>query len=176
MLRMRIWQRISQVVVLPCCGHSAAGGVLRRANRVVCSAVLAVAGSQQEVSTTVESAPLPRSESEVGAAEDDAVSVTSMEGLCESVGRPALTTYLSDMPQDDWVKAMEEYAFPGGIDLMKRPMVDELEWIAQMPGDTSEQVWCEAKTSHNMWLIGISWPNGQVGINVIQPNDYARAY
>ena len=99
-----------------------------------------------------------------------------MEGLCESLAHPALETYLSDMQEDAWRAAMEEHVAPDAVDLTRRPITDEVEWLSQMPGDTANQVWCEATTTHNMWLIGISTINGKPKIDTLQPGAASSAF
>ena len=64
-------------------------------------------------------APLPQSEIEDSGTADliEEAEALPMEGLCESLAHPALETYLSDMQEDAWRAAMEEYVFPDAVDL-----------------------------------------------------------
>lgn len=125
-----------------------------------------------------EIAPLPQAEVEVGVAAEpiEEAEALPVEGLCESLARPALETYLSDMQEDPWRVAMEEHVAPDAVDLTRRPITDEVEWLSQMPGDTANQVWCEATTTHNMWLIGISTINGKPKIDTLQPGAASSAF
>ena len=126
---------------------------------------------QQQAIPQSEVAALPPAEIDNGETIDliEEAEALPMEGLCESLAHPALETYLSDMQEDAWRAAMEEYVAPDTVDLTRRPITDEVEWLSQMPGDTDEQVWCEATTTHNMWLIGITMIDGQPRIDALQP-------
>lgn len=125
-----------------------------------------------------DAAPLPQSEIEDGGTADlikeaDALPV---EGLCESLAHPALETYLSDMQEDAWRAAMEEYIAPDAVDLTRRPTADQVEWLSQMPGDTDGQAWCEARTEENMWLVGISVVDGHPMITTLRASNEATAF
>ena len=133
---------------------------------------------QQQAIPQSEMAPLPQAEVEVGVAAEpiEEAEALPVEGVCESLGRPALETYLSDMQEDAWLVVMEEFVAPDAVDLTRRPITDNVEWLSQMPGDTAEQVWCEATTTHNIWLIGITIIDGQPMIDTLQPSDTAQAF
>lgn len=133
---------------------------------------------QQQAIPQSEIAPLPQAEVEVGVAAEpiEEAEVLPVEGLCESLGRPALEIYVSDMQETAWHAAMEEYVAADMVDLTRRPNADKVEWLSQMPGDTDEQVWCEATTTHNMWLIGITLIDGQPVIDTLHPSDASSAF
>lgn len=133
---------------------------------------------QQQAIPQSEMVSLPQAEVEVGVAAEpiEEAEAVLVEGLCESLARPALEIYLSDMQEDAWRAAMEEYVAPDAVDVTRRPTTDEVEWLGQMPGDTDQQVWCEATTTHNMWLIGITVIDEQAMIVTLQPSDATRAF
>lgn len=99
------------------------------------------------------------------------------DDLCETLARPVLTDYLSDVGDDDaWRETM--LAWPGGseLDLTRRPTADDLVEITEMPGEGASEVWCEAVSNNSMWLVGISWPTGEPAITTIQSSTPSEAF
>lgn len=129
---------------------------------------------QSEVVKSEAAVPSPTSTAPTG--EDVAGGLLTLEDVCEAFVTPFMSTYLDEsLSDDEWLAAVSPAVSPGAIDLSRRPYGDQLEWLAEMPGSSETEVWCEGAGSRGGWLIGVTWPEGQPVIHTLEAENVGTA-